>query len=78
MNMKEKSPNLKEKQSPGIPDIRIIIEEVSVFTTLSVRMLDQLMKDESFPKLKIGKRLVFNMEAVIAYLTHKYGRSSGL
>jgi hypothetical protein len=29
------------------------------------------MKDESFPKLKIGKQLVFNKEAMTAYLTHK-------
>lgn len=39
-------------------------------------MLYRLIKDEDFSKLKIGKRLVFNKEAMMAYLSNKYGSLS--
>ena len=49
------------------------IKELSVITSLSERTLFRLIKDKKFPKMKIGKRLVFNKDAVINYLNYKYG-----
>lgn len=49
------------------------VKELSVITSLSERTLFRLVKDEKFPKMKIGKRLVFNKDAVINYLNFKYG-----
>lgn len=49
------------------------IKELSVVTSLSERTLFRLIKDKKFPKMKVGKRLVFNKEAVVNYLNYKYG-----
>ena len=49
------------------------VKELSVITSLSERTLFRLIKDKKFPKMKIGKRLVFNKDAVINYLNFKYG-----
>src|SRR5215204_7132224 len=44
------------------------IKELSVITSLSERTLFRLIKDKKFPKMKVGKRLVFNKDAVVNYL----------
>ncbi len=49
------------------------VRELSVITSLSERTLFRLIKDKKFPKMKIGKRLVFNKNSVINYLDQKYG-----
>jgi len=49
------------------------VKELSVITSLSERTLFRLIKDKNFPKMKIGKRLVFNKDSVINYLSYKYG-----
>lgn len=49
------------------------IKELSVITSLSERTLFRLIKDKKFPKMKVGKRLVFNKDAVVNYLNYKYG-----
>ena len=49
------------------------IKELSVITSLSERTLFRLIKDKKFPKMKVGKRLVFNKDAVVNYLNFKYG-----
>ena len=49
------------------------IKELSVITSLSERTLFRLIKDKKFPKMKVGKRLVFNKDTVVNYLNYKYG-----
>ncbi len=49
------------------------IRELSVITSLSERTLFNLIKDKKFPKMKVGRRLVFNKDAVINYLNFKFG-----
>ncbi|HEX5652860.1 MAG TPA: helix-turn-helix domain-containing protein [Chitinophagaceae bacterium] len=58
---------------PGLPKILITVTELSALTNLSHRTIYRVMKDEKFPKMKVGKRLLFNKEAVINYMNFKYG-----
>jgi len=46
---------------------------LSAVTGLSERTIFRLIKDPMFPRVKIGKRLLFKKDAVINYLTSKYG-----
>jgi len=49
------------------------ILELSVVTGLSERTLFRLIKDQKFPKMKVGRRLLFDRERVIKYFNQKYG-----
>ncbi len=49
------------------------IGRLSAITGLSERTIFRLIKDPAFPRVKIGKRLLFKKDAVIDYLTFKYG-----
>ncbi len=51
----------------------IDIKMLAFVTSMSERMIFNLIKDTGFPKLKIGKRLLFNKKAVMEYLVKKYG-----
>jgi excisionase family DNA binding protein len=51
----------------------VSIKELSVITSFSERTLFRLIKDKKFPKIKVGKRLAFNKDAVIKYFNNKYG-----
>lgn len=51
----------------------IDIKALSSLTSISERTLFRLIKDEDFPKLKVGRSLLFHRQAVIDYLTTKYG-----
>ena len=44
---------------PTVPKILINVKELSALTSLSQRTIYRVMKDEKFPKLKVGKRLLF-------------------
>lgn len=60
------------------PEIKVLkelvnVRELSVITSLSERTLFRLIKDKKFPRIKIGKRLMFNKDAVINYINFKYG-----
>lgn len=57
----------------GVMKELINIKELSVVTSISERTLFRLIKDKKFPKMKVGKRLVFNKDAVVNYLNYKYG-----
>lgn len=46
---------------------------LSAVTGLSERTIFRLIKDPAFPRVKIGKRLLFKKDTVIDYLTSKYG-----
>jgi predicted DNA-binding transcriptional regulator AlpA len=51
----------------------INIKTLSAATGISRASLFRLMRHEDFPKLKIGRMLLFNKERVLQYLTDKYG-----
>jgi predicted DNA-binding transcriptional regulator AlpA len=57
----------------GVMKELVNIKELSVVTSLSERTLFRLIKDKKFPKMKVGKRLVFNKDVVVNYLNFKYG-----
>ncbi|HTS45110.1 MAG TPA: helix-turn-helix domain-containing protein [Puia sp.] len=50
----------------------ITVDELSAFTCLSRRTLYKLMEDKNFPKLKIGKRVLFIKKDIMEYLTTKF------
>jgi len=51
----------------------IDIKMLAFVTSMSERMIFNLIKDPNFPKLKIGRRLLFDKRAVMGYLVKKYG-----
>ncbi len=51
----------------------IDIKMLAFVTSMSERTIFNLIKDPEFPKLKIGRRLLFNKKAVMEYLVKKYG-----
>ena len=55
--------------------ILIDIKLLALATGLSERTLFRLIKDPNFPRLKIGKRLLFHKDKVLGYLTNKYGNA---
>ena len=51
----------------------INLPELAATTRLSERTLYRLMEDTEFPRLKIGRRLLFNRDTVLNYITLKFG-----
>jgi excisionase family DNA binding protein len=51
----------------------ITLLELSTITGLSRSTFYRLMKDKKFPRLKVGKRLLFKKVEVLNYITDKYG-----
>ncbi|MEO7120094.1 MAG: helix-turn-helix domain-containing protein [Ginsengibacter sp.] len=51
----------------------VSINDLSARVGLSERTIFRLMKDPEFPKVKIGKKLLFKTANVMDYLTSKYG-----
>ncbi len=51
----------------------VSINDLSAKVGLSERTIFRLMKDPEFPKVKIGKKLLFKTANVMDYLTSKYG-----
>lgn len=51
----------------------IDIKMLAFITSMSERMIFNLIKDPDFPRLKIGRRLLFDRKAVMDYLVRKYG-----
>jgi len=51
----------------------ISVTVLSAVTGIGRTTLFKLMQEESFPKLKVGRKLLFNKERVLDYLTDKYG-----
>jgi excisionase family DNA binding protein len=59
--------------APLVPKELMNFNELCTMTGLSERTMYRLIKDPKFPKFKIGKRLLFKKEAVMVYITFKYG-----
>lgn len=59
---------------PQLPGELIDIKTLSAITNISERTLFYLIKRETdFPKLKIGRSLLFHKQTVVNYLINKYG-----
>ena len=52
-----------------IVDIKVL----SAVTSISERTLYRLVKDPSFPKIKIGRSVLFHKKTVIQFIISKYG-----
>ena len=50
----------------------VSINGLAAMTGLSERTIFRLMKDPEFPRIKIGKRLLFKTGNVMEYLTFKF------
>ena len=51
----------------------IDIKALAYFTSMSERLIFNLMKDPIFPRLKIGRKVLFEKKTVMDYLVRKYG-----
>src|SRR5450755_801754 len=51
----------------------IDIKVLSAVTSIGERTLYRLVKDKEFPKIKIGRSLLFHKRTVIDYINKKYG-----
>ena len=51
------------------------IQEIALVIGISERTLHRLLKDQAFPRLRIGKRILFQKENVLQYLNHKYAKT---
>ena len=50
----------------------INVKELAVILGVSERTLFRLIKEEQFPKIKVGRRLLFSKRTVIDFITSKY------
>jgi predicted DNA-binding transcriptional regulator AlpA len=79
INKVDKS-NIESRQLLDIPGQNSLVIEQELIDikalaytiSISERMLFNLIKNPSFPKLKIGRRLLFNKREVITYLVENY------
>ena len=57
----------------GFPEKEMVrMNGLAAITGLSERTIFRLMKDPEFPRVKIGKKLLFKTDHVIDYLTSKF------
>ncbi len=64
----------QESDETAILPALVNIDTLGKFTTLSVRTIYRMMKDDpQFPKHKIRSNLRFDKDEVLAYLKNKYG-----
>ncbi len=60
--------------SPIVPLKETVnIKELAAILGVSERTLFRLIRDKEFPKIKLGRRLVFKKNLVIDFITCKYG-----
>ena len=62
-----------EGQSLSLDQGLVDIKMLAYYTSISERLLFNLIKDPAFPRLKIGRKLLFEKKAVTDYLVGKYG-----
>ena len=55
------------------PKETVNIKELATILGVSERTLFRLIRNEEFPKIKLGRRLVFKKDVVIQFITCKYG-----
>lgn len=67
----EKVGAVKAEAPAGMGDL-ITIQQLAQVTNLSERTLFRLIKDPEFPKIRIGRNLLFHRETVIQFIVRKY------
>jgi excisionase family DNA binding protein len=70
---KHSSEKVLLNSAPPIEKYFIGIKLLALTIGVSERTLFRLIKDNEFPRLKIGRKLLFHKESVIAYISTKYG-----
>lgn len=61
--------NISSLPEKLLVDIRVL----AFVTSISVRTMFRLIKEPDFPKVKIGRRLLFDPRQVLGYLKKRYG-----
>ena len=77
-NIDSRKKLLNKTNEPDITNVKqtyFNIKELAIIINVSERTLYRLIKDEVFPKVKIGRRLLFNRERVINHIENRYGKS---
>lgn len=65
---------LDTDMSPIVPQKETVnIKELAAILGVSERTLFRLIRNEEFPKIRLGRRLVFKKDLVIDFITCKYG-----
>jgi DNA binding domain, excisionase family len=65
---------VKEARQSTIGEkVLINVKELSVLTGISRRTLFNLMEDQRFPRLKVGRKLLFDKNEVMQFIKFKYG-----
>ena len=75
----DRTRQITEQQKPSfslhtVEKSLINIKELSVVCSISERTLFRLIKADDFPKMKVGKRLLFDKLQVLEYFNHKFGK----
>jgi excisionase family DNA binding protein len=66
------STNFSAPTVSGILKELVDTQELAIIVGLSERTLNRLMKDKKFPRLRVGKRVLFQKDKVLEYLNHKF------
>jgi predicted DNA-binding transcriptional regulator AlpA len=76
LNRRAKSTTLLIDKAEGrtldIEQGLIDIKALAYFTSMSERLIFNLMKDPAFPRLKIGRKVLFEKKTVMDFLVRKY------
>jgi excisionase family DNA binding protein len=67
------SNNNSQMVLPTIEQEFLNVKMLALTTNVSERTIFRLIKDQDFPKMKIGRRLLFHKHTVVKYLMDKYG-----
>ena len=83
LNRQAKTPSLlidnAEERTMSMEQGLIDIKALAYFTSMSERLIFNLIKDPAFPRLKIGRKVLFEKKTVMDYLVKRYGNwSSGV
>lgn len=77
----EHQTNIPEQTNESPPTTHqretITIKELILILGVSERTLYRLLKTEGFPKLKVRRRVLFNKQTVIDFITTKYQADEG-
>jgi predicted DNA-binding transcriptional regulator AlpA len=66
-------PKIKREKIVTDEQELIDIKVLSAVTSIGERTLYRIVKDKEFPKIKIGRSLLFHKRTVIDYIIKKYG-----
>lgn len=52
----------------------INVNELALVIGMSRRTIFNLMEDKKFPRIKVGRKLLFDKNQVVEFVKHKYGK----